>query len=91
MAFSDDMETFFGGYYDGEGGAISYVFDDKVRGNEQPDEPEISGISDINNDTNKTLEVYNLNGIRLNSVNSESDLKSLPKGIYIVNGKKIAI
>lgn len=91
IAFSDDMETFFGGYHDGEGGAVSYVFDDKVKGSEQPDEPEISGMTDIDSDSNDSMEVYNLNGIRLNSVNTESDLRNLPKGIYIVNGKKIAI
>ncbi|WP_025003352.1 hypothetical protein [Prevotella dentasini] len=33
------------------------------------------------------LVIYTVNGVRVNT----SDLKSLPKGIYIVNGKKMVV
>lgn len=50
-----------------------------------------SGIEDIVSDTDSGYIVYNLNGIRVLKTVNKSDLESLPKGIYIVNNKKVAI
>lgn len=50
-----------------------------------------SGIEDIVSDTDSGYIVYNLNGIRVLKTANKSDLESLPKGIYIVNNKKVAI
>lgn len=36
-------------------------------------------------------EVWNLQGLRIMKTTEKNDLKSLPKGIYIINGKKVAI
>lgn len=43
-----------------------------------------AGISQVATSANKATGIYTLTGIRVNS----TDVKSLPKGIYIVNGKK---
>lgn len=44
------------------------------------------------NTTNETLRVYNLQGMYLGQYDSiASALSSLSKGIYIINGKKVAI
>ena len=53
-----------------------------------------SGVKSlIDEDCNKEdiLRVYNLNGINVLNTTDASALKTLPKGIYIVNGKKIII
>lgn len=50
-----------------------------------------SGIEDIVSDTDSGYIVYNLNGIRVLKTANKSDLESLPKGVYIVNNKKVAI
>lgn len=50
-----------------------------------------SGIEDIVSDTDSGYIVYNLNGIRVLKTSNKSDLELLPKGIYIVNNKKVAI
>lgn len=47
------------------------------------------GVESIFKDTNLT--VYTLSGLRLDSVTSKEDLTKLPKGIYIVDGKKIKL
>lgn len=49
---------------------------------------DISGIDDIEFDnSNYPIEVYNLQGYKLN-ISNKDELNSLPKGIYIINGKK---
>lgn len=50
-----------------------------------------SGIEDIVSDTDSCYIVYNLNGIRVLKTSNKSDLELLPKGVYIVNNKKVAI
>lgn len=50
-----------------------------------------SGIEDIVSDTDSGYIVYNLNGIRVLKTSNKSDLELLPKGVYIVNNKKVAI
>ena len=52
------------------------------------------GVNDIlegENGEAVSLEVYNLQGIRVLSNASAADVRNLPAGIYIVNGKKVAI
>lgn len=52
-----------------------------------------SGVeyTDIANDHNKLIRVYNLYGILVKETRDMSDIQSLPKGLYIVNGKKIIV
>lgn len=47
----------------------------------------------INNIYNKTenVDVYTIDGIKRLSKASVSEINALPKGIYIINGKKIII
>lgn len=55
---------------------------------------DIAGVEDLTVDglgtAEEGLQVYTLQGIRLN-VSSMSELQSLPKGIYVVNSKKIMV
>lgn len=53
-----------------------------------------TGVNDIlggENGEAVSFEVYNLQGIRVLSNASADDVRNLPAGIYIVNGKKVAI
>ena len=43
-----------------------------------------AGISQVATSANKATGIYTLTGVRVNA----TDVKSLSKGIYIVNGKK---
>lgn len=47
-----------------------------------------TGVEMTGVDSEKTLNIFNLQGMK---VSGASDLKSLPKGIYIINGKKVAL
>lgn len=82
VSFSDDRSIMSGGYMDGQGGALSYVF-----------APYTAGVEEIVPEgvENETFNVFNLNGVNVLTTKDKSDLNNLPKGIYIVNGKKIAI
>lgn len=44
-----------------------------------------TGINDIKQEIGKDAPVYNLNGMRV------KDTKSLSKGVYIINGKKVMV
>ena len=46
-----------------------------------------AGVDDITVDGSETIKVYNLQGMRMN-VSDREGLRSLPRGVYIVNGKK---
>lgn len=46
-----------------------------------------TGISQITTAEGKIIGIYTINGIRVNT----TDIKSLSKGVYIVNGKKMII
>ena len=54
---------------------------------------DFSGVDDIQKDDafDGVYRVYNLNGILVKTISSKNELESLPRGIYIVNGKKTAI
>lgn len=53
-----------------------------------------SGVEEIEMsplDVNQTYRVYNLQGVKMMESKMKTDLQSLPKGIYIINGKKVKI
>lgn len=56
-------------------------------------EDETNGILNLlESDTNSTVDVYNVNGVKVGTAevqNGKVVLGNLPRGIYIVNGKKI--
>jgi hypothetical protein len=53
-------------------------------------DPMPSGIQQIEADV-KAATVYNVNGVKVGELNdNNAHLKNLPKGIYIVGGKKVA-
>ena len=47
-----------------------------------------AGVDDVFMDGSHNVEVYTLQGIRLN-ISTRDELTNLPAGLYIVNGKKI--
>ena len=44
-----------------------------------------TGINDIKQDSGKNAPIYNLNGTRVRNT------KNMPKGVYIINGKKVMV
>ena len=50
-----------------------------------------AGISDITPDETGEYSVYSLGGVLLMKTKDSSEIEGLPEGIYIVNGKKMAI
>lgn len=46
----------------------------------------VNGISEVNNDVDEEVRIFNLQGVYLGN-----DVENLEKGVYIINGKKIAI
>ncbi|MBO5660627.1 MAG: leucine-rich repeat protein, partial [Bacteroidaceae bacterium] len=44
-----------------------------------------AGINDIKQDSVKNTPIYNLNGTRVKNT------KNMPKGVYIINGKKVMV
>lgn len=50
-----------------------------------------TGIENISNTENELLDVYTLTGIRVGRNLDRESLKTLPAGLYIVNGKKIML
>lgn len=86
LAFSDDMKVVSGGIYSQEGpAALSYVY--------SGDDNESSAVEEILPEATEEEEfdVYNINGIRVLTTRDRNAVDNLPKGIYIINGKKIRI
>lgn len=50
-----------------------------------------AGISSVTADADGSYEVYNAQGIRLLSTASKAQVKTLPAGLYIVNGQKVIV
>ena len=52
-----------------------------------------TGIIDIPlaKSSNSAVKVYSLNGLLVKSLSSENELKQLPKGVYVVNGRKVVV
>lgn len=51
----------------------------------------LTGVETVNLPENELLDVYTITGIRVNRNLQREDLKNLPTGLYIVNGKKIMV
>lgn len=73
-----DGETYTNGY-----AALESI---TVMGYEDPDN---DGVEGIEADANGLFKVYNLNGVKVMETEKLEELKSR-KGVYIINGKKIA-
>lgn len=54
------------------------------------EQSEFSGVSEVGNDS-ELKTVYTLMGIKVGDKMTAEEFRSLPSGIYIVNGKKIAL
>jgi hypothetical protein len=51
-----------------------------------------TGITAIESDGTSPLNIYNICGMRIsNAANADNKLRNLPKGLYIINGKKYVI
>lgn len=50
-----------------------------------------TGIDNISGDNNGNITIYNLFGVKVGCGVEKSCVNNLPKGIYIVNGKKIVV
>ena len=51
-------------------------------------DPMPDGIQQINGDV-KAVDVYSINGIKVGEFDKNNTLQGLPKGIYIIGGKKV--
>ena len=49
-----------------------------------------SGIADIFADSSDNIVVYNMQGLKM-PVSKAAELKTLPTGIYIINGNKVLV
>lgn len=47
-----------------------------------------TGVDDVTGDSDTSVTVYNLQGIKVVDNGTEADVNNLPAGLYIVNGKK---
>ena len=80
LGFSRDLSVMAGGY-NGFYGFFTYIFGEGK-----------AGVEAIGADlTDGRVVVYNLHGVKVLDSRNADDLKTLPAGIYVVNGKKIAI
>ncbi|MCH5242955.1 MAG: hypothetical protein J1F67_11170 [Muribaculaceae bacterium] len=84
VAMSEDQSVLVGGvqgYSIGLEMYLSYIFNDM----------NMAGVEKIADETNfdGTYHVYNLQGVKVLTTKDTSLLKSLPHGIYVINGKKI--
>lgn len=50
-----------------------------------------SGIEGIASETNSVYKVYSIDGKKLFETPNNASIKNLPKGLYVINGKKVAI
>ena len=51
-----------------------------------------SAVEECNiSDTTDSVEVYTIQGIKVNNAATKADLNSLPHGFYIINGKKVKL
>ena len=57
----------------------------------EEEEEETDGIYGVKVSSDGTYTVYTLTGMRVMRTTDASDVKSLPSGLYIINGKKVAV
>lgn len=88
VSASDDL-SFIAGAVDGwswdlnSGNYFTYLFDN-VKKSE-------AGIEDLRQDEDGLIKVFNLQGIKVLESKQIDAVKSLPAGIYVINGKKVFI
>ena len=85
VAGSDDLSTLCGGvlgYAIDYDMYLTYIFIGL---------PPVAGVESLKADPsfNGVYNVYNLQGVKVISTKDESEINSLPRGLYIINGKKI--
>ena len=71
-------------YYDLKTDAVNSLVDAL---NEEPkEEPLPNGIQRIESDNNKSYGIYTILGVKISD--NPNDIDNLPKGLYIINGRK---
>lgn len=96
---SSDLSVITGGYSFGDG--FSYIFteeeinqpDPEPEPEPEPEDPPTDGIQSIGDDIDfsSAVEVYDITGRKVLQTINKEEINYLPKGIYIVNGKKIKL
>lgn len=87
VGISKDFKTIFGGVPLGDGLSYVYYAPDGIN-------VDVSGVGEIPLDPtqeNAVYNVYNLSGLKVMTTDDASRIQNLPKGIYIVNGKKVLV
>ena len=59
--------------------------------NGESGDDETDGINNVSVTSNGTYKVYTLTGMHVMTTTDSSTIKSLPEGMYIINGKKIVV
>ena len=80
ISFSKDGSIMAGGY-NGYSGTFTYIFTDGEAGIESYAKEAPDGV----------LKVFDLRGVKLMETKDASEVKALPRGIYLINGKKILL
>lgn len=60
-------------------------------GDDDEDDDIDTGINGIAADNNGIYNVYSISGMRVMRTENNSDLRTLPSGLYIINGKKVIV
>ena len=76
------------GYY---GVVFTYESESTEDSGEDGESDGITSVSASSNGENGTYNVYTISGMHVMNTTESTDIKSLPKGIYIVNGKKVVV
>lgn len=58
---------------------------------EDTGDDDTTGINGIKADSNGCYNVYSISGMRVMRTANSSDLQTLPTGLYIINGRKVAV
>lgn len=67
-----------------------YEGEEEDKGDEPgTDDPDTGSVSSI--EANNGVVVYNLNGVKILESDNAASVNTLPKGLYIVNGKKVVV
>jgi hypothetical protein len=62
------------------------VYLDNKQNEEPKEEPLPNGIQRIESDNNKSYGIYTILGVKISD--NPNDIDNLPKGLYIINGRK---
>lgn len=89
VAVTDDLGSLVGGCIGASYSYYSYIFADNI-GIDVPDDP-TTGIEALENNGETLFDVYSLQGLKVLKSAGSQEVRSLPRGLYIVNGKKTVI